>query len=273
LVGKNREAQAAKVLTRLKGNVPGYDVDVEVAVMRHTIDEQLKRAGSSQKIPYKKILWGLNGKRLVIALWPKLCQQFVGLSVFNNYATYFFQVAGNKDPFLVTVILACVQLMSMLGTMCVVDSWGRRPLAVYGYMITVGADFGMGAVGFYDVKGRPAMGSLLVFFACLATFATTSSSATGYAYLSEIPKQDFRAISAGWGLAIPNIFSIMVSLILICIDSRADLPVLLRHANFHQRQCWMGCQNWSFLRLYRICRRRHWILYHSRDGSSYACRD
>ena len=189
----------------------GYDAELEVAVMRHTIDEQRKRAGSTTKIPFKKLLWGLNGKRLIIALWPKLCQQFVGLSVFNNYATYFFQVAGNKDPFLVTVILACVQLMSMLCTMCVVDTWGRRPLAVYGYMITVVADFGMGGVGFYDVKGNSTLGSLLVFFACLATFATTSSSATGYAYLSEIPKQDFRAISAGWGLAIPNIFSIMVS--------------------------------------------------------------
>jgi hypothetical protein len=29
-------------------------------------------------------------------------------------------------------------------------------------------------------------------------------------YLSEIPKQDLRAKSAGWGLAIPNLFNIMV---------------------------------------------------------------
>jgi SP family general alpha glucoside:H+ symporter-like MFS transporter len=86
--------------------------------------------------------------------------------------------------------------------MVLVDQWGRRPLTVYGYM---------GATGMFDVAGSPKIGSLLVFFACLATFSTTSSSAIGYAYLSEIPKQDFRAMSAGWGLAIPNLFSIMVS--------------------------------------------------------------
>lgn len=80
-------------------------------------------------------------------------------------------------------------------------------------MITTAADFGMGAVGTQDVANNASMGSLLVFFACLATFTTTSSSAIGYAYLSEIPKQDFRAKSAGWGLAIPNFFSIMVSLV------------------------------------------------------------
>lgn len=119
-------------------------------------------------------------------------------------------MAGNKDPFLVTVILTCCQLISMCFTMALVDTVGRRPFAVYGYLITAGADFGMGGTGFRDVSTSPAMGGLLVFFACLATFCTTSSSAIGYAYLAEIPKQDFRAKSAGWGLAIPNIFSIMV---------------------------------------------------------------
>lgn len=97
--------------------------------------------------------------------------------------------------------------------MVLVDNWGRRPLTVYGYMITVAAVYGMGGCGTTDIASNEKLGSLLVFFACLATFSTTSSSAIGYAYLSEIPKQDFRAKSAGWGLAIPNLFSIMVSLV------------------------------------------------------------
>lgn len=100
--------------------------------------------------------------------------------------------------------------------MALVDRWGRRPLTVYGYMVTVCADFGMGAVGMHDVAGDSRLGSLLVFFACIATFSTTSSSAIGYAYLAEIPKQDLRAKSSGWGLAIPNFFSIMVSWKEIC---------------------------------------------------------
>lgn len=94
--------------------------------------------------------------------------------------------------------------------MGLVDVWGRRPMTVYGYGLTVLADFGMGATGFFNVTGSPAVGGLLVFFACLATFSTTSASAIGYAYLAEIPKQDIRAKSSGWGLAISNLFSIMV---------------------------------------------------------------
>jgi MFS transporter, SP family, general alpha glucoside:H+ symporter len=100
-------------------------------------------------------------------------------------------------------------MISMLITMTLVDGWGRRPMCVYGYMVTVVADFGMGATGMYNLTNNAALGSSLVFWACLATFSTTSASAIGYAYLAEIPKQDLRAKSAGWGLAIPNLFSIM----------------------------------------------------------------
>jgi len=89
LVGKDKTDKARKTLLMLKGRVPGYDVDSEIAVMQNTIAEQRHRAGETGQMPLKRIFMGLNGKRLIIALWPKLCQQFVGLSVFNNYATYF----------------------------------------------------------------------------------------------------------------------------------------------------------------------------------------
>lgn len=36
--------------------------------------------------------------------------------------------------------------------------------------------------------------------------ATTGASAIGYAYLAEIPQQQLRARTAGWGLAISNLF-------------------------------------------------------------------
>lgn len=89
LMQKDHVDRARQSLTRLKGGVQDYNVEVELAVMRNTIDEQRARAQSLGAIPLRMIFQGLNGKRLLIALWPKMQQQFVGLSVFNNYATYF----------------------------------------------------------------------------------------------------------------------------------------------------------------------------------------
>lgn len=77
------------VLSRLKKGVPNYDVELELEVMKNTVAEQRRRSSYEGSIPMTAIFQGLNLKRLVIALWPKLTQQFVGLSVFNSYAAYF----------------------------------------------------------------------------------------------------------------------------------------------------------------------------------------
>lgn len=157
-------------------------------------------------------------------------------AVFDPSLTYLVQAAGNADPFQVTVILACCQIMAMLFAMAISDRFGRRPLAVYGYMVTVAADFGMGAMGTQNIAGNTGLGTGLVFFACLATFSTTASSATGYVYLSEIPKQDLRAKTAGWGLAIPNLFNIIVSdLALSSAIFLADELVLHRYSYHDSR--------------------------------------
>ena len=103
LVQHDKIDKARKSLGRLKRGVPDYDVEVELAVMRNTIDEQRARAQQTGPIPLKMIFRGLNGKRLIIALWPKLCQQFVGLSVFNNYATYFCEFSSGKGSLLPSI--------------------------------------------------------------------------------------------------------------------------------------------------------------------------
>jgi SP family general alpha glucoside:H+ symporter-like MFS transporter len=58
-------------------------------------EERVREATKTKDI--LAIFRGTNGWRLLIALWPKLMQQFVGLSVFNSYSTYFvspFQFAS-----------------------------------------------------------------------------------------------------------------------------------------------------------------------------------
>lgn len=89
LITAGKYDKARNLLLRLKGAVPGYDVDTEIAVLQNTIDQQRARANFGGKIPTREIFRGLNLKRLIIALWPKLTQQAIGLSVFNNYSTYF----------------------------------------------------------------------------------------------------------------------------------------------------------------------------------------
>jgi len=55
-----------------------------------TVEEEYRISTETKRIGALQIFKGTNGWRLLIALWPKLMQQFVGLSVFNTYSTHVF---------------------------------------------------------------------------------------------------------------------------------------------------------------------------------------
>jgi sugar porter (SP) family MFS transporter len=210
LAGKDKLEKAEKILLRYNGHIEGYNVQDNIAVMTNTIKEERYLAEQNSEEGQWAIFRGRNLIRFLIASWPKITQQFVGLTVFNTYATYFFQAAGNSNPFLVTVILGCVQILSMIVTSTLTDRFGRRPLTVYPYAVTVLSVLSLGIVGCFDYTKKNTS-SLLVFFACLATFSTTGASAIGYAYAAEIPTQRLRAQTAGWALASSNLIGIMFS--------------------------------------------------------------
>ncbi|KAF2166608.1 hypothetical protein M409DRAFT_36703 [Zasmidium cellare ATCC 36951] len=210
LCSKSKTEQAAKVLNRYNGHVESFNVHETIEVMVATIDEERSLAHLQQQEGILSVFQGRNFIRFIIASWPKITQQLVGLSVFNTYSTYFFQNSGFKDPFLVTVILGCVQLLSMLITATTTDAFGRRPLTVYPYGITSLSLLALGVVGCFDYS-KPDLSSLLIFFTCLATFTTTGASAIGYAYAAEVPSQRLRARTAGWALALSNMVAIIFS--------------------------------------------------------------
>jgi hypothetical protein len=57
--------------------------------MTATVAAERRAAKENAQEGWLSIFRGRNGVRFVIAAWPKITQQFVGLSVFNTYATYF----------------------------------------------------------------------------------------------------------------------------------------------------------------------------------------
>ncbi|KAJ4328834.1 hypothetical protein N0V84_000621 [Fusarium piperis] len=210
LASKGKTDQAAKVLNLCYGRVEGYNVQEQIDIMTATVAIERAQAERDEEVGPWAVFRGRNLIRFIIAGWPKVTQQFVGLAVFNTYATYFFQYAGNKDPFRVTLILSSVQLISMIVTATLTDQVGRRPLTVYPYAVTVVSVLCLGIIGCFDYTAK-ATSSLLIFFACLATFSTTGASAIGYAYATEIPQQRLRARTAGWSLAVSNMIAIMFS--------------------------------------------------------------
>lgn len=212
--------RARKILDSNYKGVPGYDSDRELGIIAATIERQRENDQAARAEGPLAIFKGLNGKRFLIGSFPKVSprgshrtsshfaqvlQQFVGLAVFSSNASYFFQIAGNKDPFQVTVILGCVGLIAVIFDAVCVDKIGRRFMTLIGFVGTCTGITLIAIVGCLRYEGNPKLGAVLVFGGTLANFFNTFQSSTSYAYLTEMPEQRFKARATGWGLAYCNL--------------------------------------------------------------------
>ena len=124
--------------------------------------------------------------------------------MFSSNAAYFFALAGNNDPFLVTVILAVVALVAVIFDAFFVDRLGRRLMVLIGFSGACTGITIIAIVGCFDYASK-SLGSVLVFGGTFANFFNTFESSTSYAYLTEAPELRFKARATGWGLAYCNL--------------------------------------------------------------------
>ena len=135
---------------------------------------------------------------------PQVLQQFVGLAVFSSNAAYFFQIAGNVDPFLVTVITGTTGLAAVVFDGLCIDVLGRRWMTIIGFSGACVGVFIIAVTSLFNYT-QPSLGAVLVFGGVVANFFNTFQSSTSYAYITEMPEERFKARAAGWGLSYCNL--------------------------------------------------------------------
>lgn len=115
LASKGKLDKAKKVLLKYNGHLEGYNAQEVIVssrssfpyhptyllerfvqtnsesqdIMTATIEEERVTAERESQHGQWAVFQGQNLVRFFIAAWPKVTQQFVGLSVFNTYSTYF----------------------------------------------------------------------------------------------------------------------------------------------------------------------------------------
>ncbi len=83
---------------------------------------------------YKDIIFGSPhlGRRTVTGCGLQMLQQLTGVNFIMYYSTTFFQGAGILNPFLISLIINIVNVVSTIPGLLVVESWGRRKLLIIG---------------------------------------------------------------------------------------------------------------------------------------------
>ncbi|KZL80761.1 mfs alpha-glucoside transporter [Colletotrichum incanum] len=190
---------ARKSLRRLYRDVEGYDLEQQLQLLVIAVDHELEVARTQKNVEWYAIFKSVDGRRTITALWTLMTQQFVGLTLFSTFASYFFKQAGIKDPFQATCITSGINIASGLVFILLADKVGRRWISCSGTTLSWLACVAIGVLGVAPRRGPTFV--LLVLFACLWNIGMTANGATGWGFIGEISSQRLRPYTAGFGAA------------------------------------------------------------------------
>ncbi|GFZ43381.1 hypothetical protein JCM24511_01101 [Saitozyma sp. JCM 24511] len=217
LARQKKVEQAKKSMKRIYGHVAGYDVEREFLVLATEIEhaEFIREEMQGHKIV--EIFRGVNLRRTLASTFPIVLQQLCGVPIFFSYLTYFFQMAGLKDPFVASVIMYVLLLAGIIISFWTTERVGRRPLLLYGCVIMFIANIGLGLSGSFTITSSALNASLAM--SCIWVFTYAMSAAPiGFVVAAETATPRLKSLTTGFAIgcygALNVVFQFTVPLML-----------------------------------------------------------
>ncbi|KAI8224198.1 Alpha-glucosides permease MPH3 [Colletotrichum sp. SAR 10_86] len=206
---KGKHEEAKKSLRRLVGDVDGYDVEHEYAVMRYEIDQSIALSQSlGGDSDWKALMTPINLKRAIISTLPLTFQNVVGVPLMFGYTTYFFSMANVEDPFLGKIIINAILLVGIILSFYMVDKVGRRTLVLGGGFGMMVICFIVGGLGF--MQPTSASGPVLIALCGIWAFLYANSLAPiGWISLVEVSSPKLRAKTTSLAVTVQYITGII----------------------------------------------------------------
>ncbi|KAH8882381.1 general substrate transporter [Thozetella sp. PMI_491] len=208
-VSRGLEARAKKEMAKINYGVEGYNLEQQYQALCLTVEHERAVAVEQRKEHWYAIFRGIDGRRTLVALWTLLTQQFIGLTLFGTFGTYFFQQAGLDDPFKIKCIVSGINIAATVVIINSADWAGRRWIACGCTTLSWVSCVAIGILGVSpQVK---ATNIIFVLFAVLWNIGMTGNGATGWGFIGEISSQRLRPYTAGFGAASTCVIGIVMS--------------------------------------------------------------
>ncbi|KAI1114964.1 general substrate transporter [Nemania sp. NC0429] len=135
-------------------------------------------------------------RRILTGCGLQILQQLTGINFIMYYGTTFFLGAGVNNPFIISLVLNVINVVSTVPGLFVVESWGRRKLLIVGSigMAICQLVIAIFSTVAYDMKGLVAK-LLIVFLSFFVFFYAASWGPVAWVVTSEIYPLKVRAKS------------------------------------------------------------------------------
>jgi hypothetical protein len=171
-------------------------------------------------------------KRVFIAMSAQALAQLNGINVISYYAPLVFEQAGwyGRDAILMTGINGITYLASTVPPWYIVDSWGRRPILLYGAVAMI---ISLSAISYFMHIGIGATPTLVVIFVMIYNAAFGASwGPIPWLYPPEILPLSIRAKGASLSTATNWAFNWLVGEMTPVLQQWITWRLYLLHAFF-----------------------------------------
>ncbi|KAL8303128.1 hypothetical protein RB597_005251 [Gaeumannomyces tritici] len=151
LLIKGRREDARRAFLVFNG--PSFDADAAMAVADAAIALEAEAREAQRASGWADCFRGTNRRRTTIIVMVYLAQQFIGVNFVGGYLTYYFRLAGVKDPLAVGQAAMAIQLVGNICSWPLVDRLGRRPLLVGGSFVMTALLLVVGGVSTIPTPG------------------------------------------------------------------------------------------------------------------------
>ncbi|KAI1375371.1 hexose transporter [Hypoxylon crocopeplum] len=131
LIKRGDKQAAGLALSRLRRlDVTHPALIEELAEIEANHDYELALGPAS----YRDLFFGTPhlGRRTLTGCGLQMLQQLTGINFIMYYGTTFFTTAGVSNPFLISLVMNLVNVVSTIPGLFVVETWGRRRLLIVG---------------------------------------------------------------------------------------------------------------------------------------------
>ncbi|KAK4205425.1 hypothetical protein QBC40DRAFT_162489 [Triangularia verruculosa] len=159
LIKKGKMDQAAVSLGKLRRLPKDHPAVVtELSDVKECHDYEM----GIGKASYLDLFRGKMLKRQLTGMGIQALQQLTGINFIFYYGTQYFLNSGISNPFTITMITSCINVVSTIPGLYAIDAWGRRPLLLWGAVGMCLSQFLIGILG-TTTTGQDAEGNILVF--------------------------------------------------------------------------------------------------------------
>ncbi|KAK6004815.1 hypothetical protein QM012_007594 [Aureobasidium pullulans] len=158
--GKKDRAKAA--LHSIHRDDKTYDPGQDIITLQATIDKEISLAEESSWISL--LTDPVERRKLVFSAGALIAQQINGIQWFYYFGTVFSKAIGLKDPFLMTVIVFLIQIVTVFLAVLFANKIPRRPLLLTTTAIMTVSIFIVGCLGIPGGEVSPTFGKVIISF-------------------------------------------------------------------------------------------------------------